>query len=87
MAERTVDLRSDTTTRPTDEMREAMKLAEVGDDAFGEDPTVNRLQDLAAQRLGMEAALLLPTGSMANGLALLLHTDRVTPSSVTNAPM
>lgn len=75
MAERIVDLRSDTTTRPTDEMREAMKLAEVGDDAFGEDPTVNRLQDLAAHKLGMEAALLLPTGSMANGLALLLHTQ------------
>lgn len=74
MAQRTVDLRSDTTTRPTDEMREAMKEAEVGDDAFGEDPTVNRLQDLAAEKLGMEAALLLPTGSMANGLALLLHT-------------
>ncbi len=50
-------------------------MAEVGDDAFGEDPTVNRLQDLAAQKLGMEAALLLPTGSMANGLALLLHTE------------
>ena len=75
MARRTVDLRSDTTTRPTDEMREAMRNAEVGDDAFGEDPTVNRLQDLAAERLGMEAALLLPSGSMANGLALLLHTE------------
>ncbi len=75
MTQRTVDLRSDTTTHPTDEMREAMKVAEVGDDAFGEDPTVNRLQDLAAEKLGMEAALLLPTGSMANGLALLLHTE------------
>ena len=75
MVPRTVDLRSDTTTRPTDEMREAMKAAEVGDDAFGEDPTVNRLEDLAAEKLGMEAALLLPTGSMANGLALLLHTE------------
>ena len=75
MAKRTVELRSDTTTRPTDEMREAMRDAEVGDDAFGEDPTVNRLQDLAAAKLGMEAALLLPSGSMANGLALLLHTE------------
>ena len=70
MAERTVDLRSDTTTRPTDEMREAMRTAEVGDDGFGDDPTVNRLQDLAAEKLDMEAALLLPTGSMANGFDL-----------------
>jgi threonine aldolase len=75
MAERTVDLRSDTTTRPTDAMREAMEAAEVGDDAFGEDPTVNRLQDLAAAKLGMEAAVFVPTGTMGNGLALLIHTE------------
>ena len=75
MPEQTIDLRSDTTTLPTDEMREAMRTAEVGDDAFGEDPTVNRLQARAAEKLGMEAALLLPSGSMGNGLALLLHTE------------
>ena len=62
MAERTVDLRSDTTTRPTDEMREAMRTAEVGDDGFGDDPTVNRLQDLAVEKLGMEAARKLRSG-------------------------
>ena len=75
MADRTVDLRSDTTTRPTAEMRAAMQAAEVGDDAFGEDPTVNLLQEKAAERLGMEAALLVPTGTMGNGLALLVHTE------------
>jgi threonine aldolase len=75
MAERIVDLRSDTTTRPTAEMRAAMASAEVGDDAFGEDPTVNRLQVLAAEKVGMEAALFVPTGSMGNGLALLVHTE------------
>ena len=75
MADRTVDLRSDTTTRPTDEMRAAMQSAEVGDDAFGEDPTVNLLQDKAAEKLGMEASLLVPSGTMGNGLALLVHTE------------
>ena len=76
MAPTTVDLRSDTTTRPTDEMRQAMLAAEVGDDAFGEDPTVNRLQELAAAKLGMEAAVLVPSGTMGNGLAMLVHTDQ-----------
>ena len=52
-----------------------MQAAEVGDDAFGEDPTVNLLQEKAAERLGMEAALLVPTGTMGNGLALLVHTE------------
>ena len=56
-------------------MRAAMESAEVGDDAFGEDPTVNRLQALAAEKVGMEAALFVPTGSMGNGLALLVHTE------------
>ena len=66
MPTRTVDLRSDTTTRPTREMRQAMLQATVGDDAYGEDPTVNRLEELAAAKLGMEAALYVPSGSMGN---------------------
>ena len=65
-----VDLRSDTVTRPTPEMRRAMADAEVGDDAYGEDPTVNRLQEAYAERVGMEAALFVPSGVMANQLAL-----------------
>jgi threonine aldolase len=65
-----IDLRSDTVTTPTPEMRRAMHDAEVGDDVYGEDPTVNRLQSLAAGLLGKEAALFTPTGTMANQLAL-----------------
>ena len=65
-----VDLRSDTVTMPTDEMRRAMADAELGDDCYGEDPTVNRLQDLACELLGCEAALFVPTGSMANQIAV-----------------
>ena len=65
-----VDLRSDTVTTPTPEMRRAMAEAEVGDDVYGEDPTVNRLQELAAELLGKEAALYVPSGTMANQLAL-----------------
>lgn len=65
-----VDLRSDTVTTPTTAMRRAMADAEVGDDAYGEDPTVNRLEALAAERLGCEAALFVPSGTMANQLAL-----------------
>ena len=65
-----VDLRSDTVTTPTEGMRAAMAAAEVGDDAYGEDPTVNRLQALAAALLGKEAALYVPSGTMANQLAL-----------------
>ena len=68
-----VDLRSDTVTTPTPEMRRAMADAEVGDDAYGEDPTVNRLQSLAAALMRMEAALFVPSGTMANQLALGLH--------------
>ncbi len=68
----TVDLRSDTVTRPTPEMRRAMADAEVGDDVYGEDPTVNALQDAFAERVGMEAALYVPSGVMANQLAIRL---------------
>ena len=67
-----VDLRSDTVTRPTAEMRRAMAEAEVGDDVYGEDPTVNALQDAFAERVGKEAALFVPSGTMANQLALRL---------------
>ncbi|HEX6311259.1 MAG TPA: GntG family PLP-dependent aldolase [Acidimicrobiia bacterium] len=65
-----IDLRSDTVTRPTPAMRRAMADAEVGDDGFGDDPTVNRLQEVFAERTGKEAALLLPSGTMANQVAL-----------------
>jgi threonine aldolase len=70
-----IDLRSDTVTLPTPEMREAMAAAEVGDDVYGEDPTVNRLQALAAERLGAEAALFVPSGTMANQIAVRAHTE------------
>ncbi|MBX3301964.1 MAG: low-specificity L-threonine aldolase [Nitrospira sp.] len=65
-----IDLRSDTVTKPTDEMRKAMARAEVGDDVYGEDPTVNRLQDMAATMLGKRFALFVPSGTMANQLAI-----------------
>jgi len=68
-----IDLRSDTVTRPTDAMRAAMAAAPVGDDQYGEDPSVLRLQEQVAQLLGKEAALLVPTGTMANQLALKLY--------------
>jgi len=67
-----VDLRSDTVTRPTPEMRRAMAEAEVGDDVYGEDPTVNSLEEAFAERVGKEAALYVPSGTMANQLALRL---------------
>jgi threonine aldolase len=69
-AEPPIDLRSDTVTRPTPAMREAMARADVGDDQFGEDPTVNRLQERVAAMLGHEAALWFPTGTMANQVAI-----------------
>lgn len=69
-----IDLRSDTVTKPTDAMRKAMAAAEVGDDVFGEDPTVNRLQDRAAEIFEKEAALFVPTGSMGNEIAVKVHT-------------
>ncbi len=71
-----IDLRSDTVTRPTPAMREAMARAEVGDDVYGEDPTVNRLQEIAAARMGKEAALFVPSGTMGNLVAILAHCQR-----------
>ena len=70
-----IDLRSDTVTKPTDDMRKAMARAEVGDDVYGEDPTVNRLQDMAAAMLGKRCALFVPSGTMANQLAIRSHTQ------------
>jgi threonine aldolase len=72
---RIIDLRSDTVTKPTEAMREAMAKAEVGDDVYGEDPTVNRLQDMAAGLLGKKAALFVPSGTMANQLAIRIQTQ------------
>jgi threonine aldolase len=72
--ENVVDLRSDTVTRPTDEMRRAMAEAEVGDDVYGEDPTVNRLEKRAAEIFGKEAALFVPTGCMGNLIAIKVWT-------------
>ncbi len=73
---RTVDLRSDTLTRPTPAMRKAMAEAEVGDDVFGEDPTVNRLEEMAARSMGKEAALFVASGTMGNLVAQLTHCGR-----------
>lgn len=70
-----VDLRSDTLTKPTKEMLQAMMVAEVGDDVFGEDPTINALQDKMAKMFGMEAALFVPSGTMANQIAIKVHTQ------------
>src|SRR6201995_408066 len=70
-----IDLRSDTVTRPTKAMRSAMASAEVGDDVYGEDPTVNLLEASAAQIFGREAALFVPTGTMGNQIAIRLHTQ------------
>jgi len=70
-----IDLRSDTVTKPTAAMRKAMAQAEVGDDVYGEDPTVNRLQEMAAGLLGKKAALFVPSGTMANQLAVRIHTQ------------
>src|SRR5215813_3451008 len=69
-----IDLRSDTVTQPTPEMRRAMAEAEVGDDVYGEDPSVNRLQELAARTFGREAAIFVPTGTMGNQIAVKCHT-------------
>lgn len=71
-----IDLRSDTVTKPTPEMREAMAEAEVGDDVYRDDPTLNRLEELAADMLGKEAALFVPSGTMGNLIALLVHCQR-----------
>ncbi len=71
-----IDLRSDTVTQPTAAMREAMARAPLGDDVYGEDPTVNRLQACLAERLGFAAALFVPSGTMSNLLGLLAHCER-----------
>lgn len=73
---KTVDLRSDTVTQPSPEMREAMARAEVGDDVCGEDPTVRRLEEEAAKLVGKEAAVFVPSGTMGNQIAILTHTQR-----------
>ncbi len=71
-----IDLRSDTVTLPTPAMRQAMAMAELGDDVYGEDPTVNRLQALAASMVGKEAGLFVPSGTMSNLTAVLAHCER-----------
>lgn len=73
--QRWIDLRSDTVTKPSEKMRAAMAAAEVGDDVYGEDPTVNRLEERAAEIFGKEAALFVPTGTMGNTIAVKLHTN------------
>ena len=73
---RYIDLRSDTVTQPTQAMRDAMYTAAVGDDVYSDDPTVNELETLAAEMLGKEAALFVPSGTMGNQLGLMVHTRR-----------
>lgn len=73
---RVVDLRSDTITLPTEEMLEAIRTAELGDDVYGEDPTVNRLEELAARKMGKEAALLVTSGTQANLVSVMSQTKR-----------
>src|SRR5579871_3503957 len=70
-----IDLRSDTLTRPTQAMRAAMAAAEVGDDVYGEDPTINRLEARAAEVFGREGAIFVPTGTMGNQIAIRCHTQ------------
>ena len=70
-----IDFRSDTVTRPTPAMLEAMMKAKVGDDVFGEDPSINELEELAATMFGMEAALFCPSGTMTNQIAIKCHTQ------------
>src|SRR3954467_4689487 len=76
MASSVIDLRSDTVTKPTPGMIAAMAAAEVGDDVYGEDPSVNLLEARVAALLGKEAALFVPTGTMGNQIALQVHTRR-----------
>ena len=71
-----IDLRSDTVTLPTEEMLEAIKQAKLGDDVYGEDPTVNRLQEMAADKMGKEAALLVPSGTQANLISIMSNCQR-----------
>ena len=75
MSQSIIDLRSDTVTRPTAEMRAAMNAAEVGDDVYHEDPTVNRLEERTASLLGKEAALFGPSGTMTNQIGIKVHTQ------------
>jgi threonine aldolase len=77
-----IDLRSDTVTLPTPEMRDAIARAELGDDVYGEDPTINRLEAMAASMTGKEAALLVPSGTMGNLAAMLTHCARGTKAIV-----
>lgn len=76
MSDKYIDLRSDTVTKPTQKMREAIYRADVGDDVLSEDPTVNRLEKLAAKKLGKEAALLVPSGTFGNQLSLFTHCNQ-----------
>src|SRR5579875_1615211 len=71
----TIDLRSDTVTRPTPGMRQAMAEAEVGDDVFGDDPTIQALEERTADLLGKEAAVFVPSGTMANQIAIGVHAQ------------
>ncbi|MBS7635269.1 threonine aldolase family protein, partial [Candidatus Bathyarchaeota archaeon] len=71
-----IDLRSDTVTLPTEEMLEAIRNAELGDDVYKEDPTVNRLEEMAAKKMGKEDALLVPSGTMANLVSVMSNTKR-----------
>lgn len=73
---RYIDLRSDTVTLPTEEMRKAMAEAEVGDDVYEDDPTINKLEKLAAEKVGKEAALYVPSGTFGNQLCVMTHTNR-----------
>lgn len=75
MAKRTVDLRSDTVTKPTEAMRAAMATAEVDDDVFGADPTAVKLQSEVAKMMGKEAGLFVPSGTMGNLISVLVHCD------------
>src|SRR6201996_183759 len=75
MNQQVIDLRSDTVTKPTAAMRAAMAAAEVGDDVYLEDPTVNKLEARAAEIFGREAAIFVPTGTMGNQIAVRLHTE------------
>src|ERR1019366_6126145 len=77
-----IDLRSDTVTKPSPEMRQAMFEAEVGDDVYGEDPTINRLEAMAAANFGREAALFVPSGTMGNEIAMMAHFSGVVPRTV-----
>jgi len=74
--DRPIDLRSDTVTTPTEAMRRAMAAAEVGDDVYQEDPTVRRLEEMAAEKMGKEAGLFVPSGTMGNAVAVMTHTRR-----------